>query len=300
MTRIHPALLARNTSRLRKSLRFTLPKPVALAAMNGSSNDVAKLYTVARSLTDDEAIGILPVIYANLDPYLIPPLDVMDKIADPLTCLPCIENAMKTLSSLCYILRNPLFPLAGIPDLWPQLWQWMEFLRLYLECVPGFTVSEVVSIHVSQSQILLRFGQHPQTCQTMFATKGVRRMLATVWATLVHHIYSPDEPAKLGVIASPLLALSDMKDAENMAEEVDGCGGSYKALALTLMRNISQAVAHSKSNMAVTSITPVLLFLGDAIRISPDFVAYLLSHGIIPSLVSTLDIDGDRHIPLHA
>jgi hypothetical protein len=83
-----------------------------------------------------------------------------------------------------------------------------------------------------------------------------------------------------------------MNDPQNLAEVVDGCGGSYKALALTLTKNISQAVANSKSDMAVSSITPVLLFLSDVSRISPDFVAYLLAHGIIASLVSALDIDG--------
>ncbi|KAJ6575998.1 hypothetical protein DFH09DRAFT_1150174 [Mycena vulgaris] len=152
----------------------------------------------------------------------------------------------------------------------------MEFLRLYHECVPAFTASKV----------------HPQTSLAMFSTKGVRCMLATAWAALVHRLYTADEPATLGVIAIPLLALSDMKDPQNLAEVVDGCGGSYKALALTLMQNISQAVANSKSDVAVTSIAPVLLLLSDVSRTSPDFVAYLLSHGIISSLVSALDIDG--------
>ncbi|KAF7351865.1 MYND-type domain-containing protein [Mycena venus] len=260
--------------------------------MNGSSKDIAKLYTVTQSLTDDEAIGLLPVFYANLDPSWIPSLDVLDNITDPSTRLRCIENVTKIFSSLCYIVRNPLFPLDATPDLWPRIWKWMEFLRLYHECVPASTASEVVSTHVSQSQILLKFGQHPQTCLAMFSTKGVRRTLATAWATLVHRLYTADEPATLGVIAFPLLALSDMKDPQNLVEVVDGCGGSYKALALTLMLNISQAVANSKSDMAVTSITPVLCFLSDVSRISPEFVAYLLSHGIISSLVSALDIDG--------
>ncbi|KAJ7872483.1 hypothetical protein B0H14DRAFT_3438860 [Mycena olivaceomarginata] len=83
-----------------------------------------------------------------------------------------------------------------------------------------------------------------------------------------------------------------MKDPQNLVEVVDGCEGSYEALALTLMQNISQAVANAKSDMAVTAIAPVLLFLSDVSRISPEFVAYLLSHGIIPSLVAALDIDG--------
>jgi hypothetical protein len=260
--------------------------------MNGSSKDIAKLHTVAQTLTDDEAIGLLPVFYANLDPSWIPSLDVLGNIMDPSTRLPCIENATKTLSSLCYLLRNPMFPLAATPDLWPRIWKWMEFLQLYHECIPVLTASQAVSTYVSQSQILVKFSQHPQTCLAMFSTKGVRRTLATAWAMLVHRLYTVDKPVMLGVIALPLLVLSDMKDPQNLVEVVDGCRGSYEALALTLMQNISQAVANSKSNMAVTAIAPVLLFLSDVSRISPDFVAYLLSHRIIPSLVSALDIDG--------
>jgi hypothetical protein len=69
--------------------------------MNGSSKDIAKLHTVARSLTDNEAIGLLPVFYANLDLSWIPSLNVLDNIADLSARLPCIENATK----------NTLFPL---------------------------------------------------------------------------------------------------------------------------------------------------------------------------------------------
>ncbi|KAJ7733076.1 hypothetical protein DFH07DRAFT_968167 [Mycena maculata] len=289
MTAIHPALLARNTSKLRNSLR-----PVALAAMNGSSKDVAKLQTLVRNLPHDEAIGLLPVFYANLDPSSIPSLDVLDNIADTSTHFPCIENASTTLHALSAnsVVRNPLFPLASAPDLWPRIWKWMEFLELYYDSVPARTISEVMSMRVAQSQILLKFAEHPQTCTEMFVTKGVRRILAAAWMTMVHHMYAADEPATLGVTALPLLALSDMKDLQSLDEVADGCGGSYDALVFTLTKNISQAVANSKSQMAVTSIAPVLLFLRDTFNISPDFVAFLLSHGIVSSLVSALDIDG--------
>ncbi|KAF8195237.1 hypothetical protein K438DRAFT_801847 [Mycena galopus ATCC 62051] len=288
-TTIHPALLARSTSKLRNSLR-----PVALAAMNGSSKDIATLQAVVRNLPHDEAIDLLPVFYANLDPSLIPSLDVLDNITGTLTHLPCIENASTSLSALSAnsVVRNPLFPLAAAPDFWPRIWKWMEFLELYYDCIPARTISEVVSMRVTQSQILLKFGEHPQTCTEMFATKGVRRILAAAWTTTVHHAYAADEPATLGIIALPLLALSDMKDLQNLDEVVDGCGGSYNALVFTLTKNISQAVANSKSKVAVTSITPVLLFLQLTFQISSDFVAFLLSHGIISSLVSALDIDG--------
>jgi hypothetical protein len=87
--------------------KLTILKPVALAAMNGSSKDIAKLHTVAQSLTDDEAIGLL---LRNLDLSWIRSLDVLDIIADLSSRSPlsCIVNATKTFSSLFYIAHIPL------------------------------------------------------------------------------------------------------------------------------------------------------------------------------------------------
>ncbi|KAJ7870230.1 hypothetical protein B0H13DRAFT_1896286 [Mycena leptocephala] len=228
---------------------------------------LAKLHTVARSLTDDEAIGLLPVFYANLDLSWIRSLDVLDIIADLSTRLSCIVNATKTFSSLCYITRNPLFPLLAAPDLWPQIWKWMEFLRLYYESVPALPASEGVHACIAISNSPEIQPASPNLPGNVFDKRGPTYARNSLGNPGAPHSYSGRTS---DVIASPLLALSDMEDPQNLAEVVDGCGGSYKALALTLMKNISQAVANSKSEMTVTSITPVLCFLSDVSRISPN------------------------------
>ncbi|KAJ7761828.1 hypothetical protein B0H16DRAFT_1688436 [Mycena metata] len=277
----HPALLAGSTSRLRHSLRS-----VALAAMNGSSRDIARIYTVVRAgtLPNHEALGLLPVIYANLDPMLIPSLDILDTLV-PMSTLPSLDNATKTLSCLATLARMQDFPLNAIPNLWPRSWQWIEFIHLYHSCIPALTPPEVISTHLIHSQILLKFGDHPETSTAMFATEGVRRILAKGWATMVDHSFRPGEPASSTVIGIPLLALSDTKTDVHFQEVVDACGGTYKSLAFTLTKNISQVVMHSKARYASTSITPVLYFLREIFRVSPDFANYLLSRDIISSLM---------------
>ncbi|KAJ7758277.1 hypothetical protein B0H16DRAFT_649472 [Mycena metata] len=286
MTTTHPALLAGSTSRLRNSLRS-----VALAAINGSSKDIARICTVvqAGTLPDHEVVGFLPVIYANLDPMLIPSPDILDAIFTSST-LPSLENATKMLS--CLATLSAILPLDAIPNLWPRVWSWMECVHLYYDCFPARTPPEIISTHLGHSQILLRFQEHPETALAMFATNGVRRILAKGWATMVDHSFRPEDPLSSTVIGLPLLALADMSTQLHFQEVVDACGGSYKSLAATLTKNISQVVMNSKSSYAPGSITPPLCFLRDIFRISPDFVDYLLSRDIIPSLVSILDIDG--------
>ncbi|KAJ7757984.1 hypothetical protein B0H16DRAFT_1689439 [Mycena metata] len=168
----------------------------------------------------------------------------------------------------------------------------MELLYLYYDCVPPRTASEVVATHLMHSQIIMKFIQHPSTAREVFAAKGVRRILAAAWATTVHQSYDAHGPRMLNSTTLPLLGLYDIKGLENFTEVVDGGGGSYDALAFMIKKSISQAVMNSKSQLAVIAIGPLLLFLQDILKASPDFRAYLLSRGIISSLVSTLDIDG--------
>ncbi|KAJ7086199.1 hypothetical protein C8R44DRAFT_821145 [Mycena epipterygia] len=293
MSTIHPSLLVRNTSRLRSSLR-----PVALAAVNGSSKDLAKLCVVLNSLPEDQAVGLLPVLYVHLDPSSIPDPDVLDTIIATSTRLPCIDNASKSLYSLSTMARKRLFPLDAVPFLWARVSKWVFFLATYWDHLPGFNAAEQPIMRVAYCAILLRLKEHQQTSVVMSATRGVRRMYAASWATMVHYngIPDPNAPqASLAELTIPLLALSnrmdDMKDINNFEEVVDACGGSYRDLAMVLTKHLSLATADSKSQMAVGALTSALMFLQPTHGIHDDFTSVLLSHGIISSLVSALDID---------
>lgn len=87
--------------------------------MNGSTKDVSRLHTPVRagSLSDHELVGLLPVVHANLDPMLIPSLDILDSIENTTTLPPSFENVTTALSSLATIIRSSNFLLDTCPDL---------------------------------------------------------------------------------------------------------------------------------------------------------------------------------------
>ncbi|KAJ7160451.1 hypothetical protein C8R46DRAFT_1286281 [Mycena filopes] len=261
--------------------------------MNGSTRDVARLHILARSMPEDEILGLLPVFYANLDPALIPSLETLDEILTTSTRLPTIQNAEESLSALAIVLRPERFPLDAAPEIWSRVWPWIEFLQLYYDCGPPRTTGQVVAAHLIFTQIIVKFSDHEPTSAVMFATKGVRRILAVSWATGVHKKYEAEEPATIGVISMPLSGLADrITDLGHLEEIIDACGGSFNALARTLVKNISQAVRHAKLPMAVTAIGPLFILLPQSTEVAPGFGNCLLSHGIVPALVSALEIDG--------
>ncbi|KAJ7160483.1 hypothetical protein C8R46DRAFT_1223976 [Mycena filopes] len=245
----------------------------------------------------DEVFGLLPVCYANLDPGLIPPLDILDDDNDfaPSTHFSSIQNAEKCLNILTVAVRPRNFPLDAASDLWPRIWKWIDFLRLYRACGPPLTTSRLtrIQVHLINSQLILKCSAHSPSAEVMWATRGVRHVLAAAWETLVHQWYDANDPETLRVIALPLLALSHILELEDLEEVVDACDGSFTSLALTLKKNILQIVAHSEGERASSSITPVLLFLNETIQISDEYVACLLSCGIVAPLVAALGIGQD-------
>ncbi|KAJ7162394.1 hypothetical protein C8R46DRAFT_1104458, partial [Mycena filopes] len=197
--------------------------------------------------------------------------------------------------SLCAdcILRPDSFPLDTAPELWPRVWQWIEFLQLYYDCGPPLETDQVVADHLMYTQIIVPLSRHEPTSVVIFTTKGVRRILAVCWATAVHNKYDAEKPATLLLTMLPLSGLHQtIKEPEHLEEVVDACGGSLTALARTLAKNIYQVARHAELSRAVTAILSLFTLLGHTTRVSPAFWTCLLSHGIVPALVSALEIEG--------
>ncbi|KAJ7626190.1 hypothetical protein FB45DRAFT_1005329 [Roridomyces roridus] len=91
--------------------------------------EIARLRDMVDSLTDDQSIGLLPVIFANLDPAFLPSTDAgLDNVETP---PPLVDNAFKMLFALHVVIRSPMYPFGTTPDLWPRLFLWMEVLTLH-------------------------------------------------------------------------------------------------------------------------------------------------------------------------
>ncbi|KAJ7323517.1 hypothetical protein DFH08DRAFT_941445 [Mycena albidolilacea] len=261
-------------------------KTVALAAVNGLSQDIARLCTFLSNLPADQAICLLPVFYGHLEPSKIPDSEVLEDIMATSTLLPCIDNAAQSLYALCSMARKQLLPQDAAPDLWIHLWPWVEFLETYSEYLPNFKSYEQPVVRVAFCTILTRLREHRKTEKVIFATKGVRWSFAAGWATMVHYNDTPDRPqASMAELAMTVFALAgrqdDFKDTTNFEELVDGCGGSYYDLGIVIKKHLSQAAAHAKSKAAVGALTSILMLM-----------ATLLLLGIVTTLVPALEITG--------
>ncbi|KAJ6530213.1 hypothetical protein B0H19DRAFT_481269 [Mycena capillaripes] len=211
--------------------------------------------------------------------------------------LPCLDNATQSLYSLSSMAGKWQFPLDAASDLWPRVWPWIEFIHTYWDYFPDCSALELPFLRVAHSILLVRLKDHNETWKVMSTTRNVRRIIAAAWATMLPCNDTPDGPhATLKELTKTLFALSsqrdDLKNPENWEEVIGGCGGSYADLAIVVTKHLSQATAAPKSEMAVGALTSVLMLLQPLYEVYEDFTSTLLSHGIIPALVSALAIDG--------
>ncbi|KAJ7171493.1 hypothetical protein C8R46DRAFT_1349445 [Mycena filopes] len=296
MTSIHPSLSARNISKLRSSLR-----PAALAAINGSTVDLIKLATALTSLPEEQASGLLPVIYVNTSASAIPDLDLLDRSIAESTLLPCITNAHQSISCLCSLARKKYsFIKYAALDLLPGVMAWLEFLHTYWIHLPTFHPFEQKVYRVAHAQLLLTFTEvkDERTEAAVYATPGFRKIVAGAWATMLQYDVH-DSPSfavpetTLKELVIHLFALGrEIERRHNFDEILDAFGGSHSDLVATLRTHIKHAVAEAKTELAVGALNAVLVFLQHREGRHEHFTPSLLSGGIITSLVSALEIDG--------
>lgn len=268
-------------------LHLTQIQPVATAAANGSLKDLVRLSIVLRSLPGDQAAILLPIFYLHLDPSTIPDPGRLDEIITAGTPLPSIDGAVISLNALSDLVEMSVVPVDASPDLWPRVWKWMHFLHSYWEYLPGFHASDEVKGCLKNSSIVLLLSQHPATALAISATPGIRRILATSWAAILHDVsLASQEAAKLELTRLLALLSRDIDDLSNLDEVVDGVGGSYNDLAAVIIEHISQGVAAPTSETVVTYLGAVITVL--EARDDP-LNAALMAKGIVLSLLLAID-----------
>ncbi|KAJ7636273.1 hypothetical protein FB45DRAFT_444824 [Roridomyces roridus] len=291
MTTIHPAVLPQNLSLLRRSFQPFARKIIAPRSWTGISPLVL---TRLRTVGDEEALGLLPVIYSTLDPLLIPSAGVLDtlSIAEE---VPAAESALITLAFLEKMVRNPHFPLAAAADLWPRLWQWVDFLYLYGEC--SSTALQASTIYCPLPRIVHEFMKHPPTHQAMLTTPGITRVLCVGWRVLLQGSSKYDPSTRLSAIGACLRAAIKLStpgstpDGQELSELVEGCGGSHHALVSVLKQTISLVTTHSKSFAVASAYSGISLLLDHLYQVAPDIYDSLPHNGVVSAWVPTLAIE---------
>ncbi|KAJ7018256.1 hypothetical protein C8F04DRAFT_1328457 [Mycena alexandri] len=217
------------------------------------------------------------------------------------TKLPAIDCAVKALRALQILTDHRTFPYDASLDLWRRSWPWISFVNTYSLQLPGFVTAEQ-SLHrvpapMPVVALILKLLTDRAARDIIYATPGVRRVIAEAWASLPY--YDPTAPIppdylNLEDLTAYLLALTPrLEEPLNFEEIADALGGSRHDFATAIIRHTSLAVADGKTRAAVSAIHTILIFLHPISEGFPDFTSALLSCGIISPLVSALAIDGE-------
>ncbi|KAJ7626134.1 hypothetical protein FB45DRAFT_869231 [Roridomyces roridus] len=241
-------------------------RALAAAAMKGSSRDIAKLRAVVDSLRDDQSLGLLPVIFANLDPAFIPSTDAgLDNVETP---PPLVDNAFKMLYALSVVIRRPIYPFETTPDFWPRLFRWMATIMMLLM-------------------------EHPPSREIIRSAPGGCRMAASAWSIMMQEVYPMTaRPTPLAMPGSTFMLLNmTLKSPDDFQEIVDGFSENH-TFTSTIFSLMSPALAQASDGdyLGAITLTAICDFLDRVRDLSPTLVADLLSENIIRHLVLALDV----------
>ncbi|KAJ7609538.1 hypothetical protein FB45DRAFT_1127016 [Roridomyces roridus] len=211
---------ARNISRLPWHLRA-----IHIAAMDGSTGDVVQLHRIVPNLTESELPGILPIIYVTPDSTLVPSPDVLDAIdiTDEFSRPSSVDSAISAIFCLGGLTTNRRVSPNALVDLWPRPRAWMEFF-LHFESDLVLSRSHTTTLHRGLSQSLMGFWSSPAMRYMVLSTAGFRLSLATAWPKLMQ-LSAGNVDKMLLALTGPMLAPSETKTGQHLAEVIEGCGG---------------------------------------------------------------------------
>ncbi|KAJ7024634.1 hypothetical protein C8F04DRAFT_1400995 [Mycena alexandri] len=232
---MHPALRLSNLNRLPPAMRR-----VALAACSAdrSAHDLGRLRAYLRTLTDDQKRCMVPAFYFNLDPDEIPG----ENGFDPETMSPvtesAIERAWSSLQSL-YIIDFPsvsglmLGPVSGDgPD--------------------SFTYS-ASPLSVDLLMFAGTFSDDQASYALIKSTPGFWVMLGEAWLHLTQSV----DPLKRQVLFGDLSAFIQAPEAvkpDNLAEIIEGVGGTFHELARVATLSLALLVPRSPAVMDIIAM----------------------------------------------
>ncbi|KAJ6507628.1 hypothetical protein DFH09DRAFT_1288905 [Mycena vulgaris] len=201
---MHPSLLLSSLNRLPRyrrvrpspcsvlpSLAYTAFETIAAAAAEGSLKHLASLCAaiLISDFPQDQIVLSLPALYQNLDPGPIPDPNALDNLLSPGIRFPCIDGAVIALNGLASISRMGLTPIDSdaSPFLWPRVWKWIDFLHTYWDYLPGFSAADSeTEACPHDAYILMTVARHEETARLIYATDGVRFLLARAWKILIY------------------------------------------------------------------------------------------------------------------
>ncbi|KAJ7663224.1 hypothetical protein DFH06DRAFT_345952 [Mycena polygramma] len=276
---MHPALRLRNLSTLPVFVRR-----FATGATTGCEADMDKV--VERIILQrDASWGFLPVLYANLDPLLIPDMDMLDTDAPPPNLISALSIASKSIEALAFMRH---IPPEVCRELWPRVWSWIQVVEVHSSLLPHPRPIESHRSHLSGC-VLSMLHDHSSVLM-IHNTPGVHTFFARTWVGL-----TPYESDHLGLDMAINSVFQFMYTSQwtssNVNEFIEGCGGITKLAAFTVVH--IKSATNSADSHPFPRTQPGLLALQGLLRFvsrvsHARLFGMLCSMKIVPALTEAL------------
>ncbi|KAJ7159264.1 hypothetical protein C8R43DRAFT_1105418 [Mycena crocata] len=280
---MHPSLRLEALTALRVTLRG-----IATRAAKGSPIDLAR---VSRRLEVQPELStpFLPILFARLDPALIPDRDLLDTSHPPqdiMSLFSTVFTALVMLSHLCDV------PSAALCELWRRLWTWTEVLEAYPYCVRTTASAEDIRVQLLPCWIRLLLDR--QVDVHIHNSPGVHAFFARTW-TGVKPGQDFDGPVKpLVWTLSSFMRTSDWNTSD-VEEFVSGSELTVTELATLLVEHVHSISRWSKplTWIRIYHLAGVLTFARSTQKEHPAIFRQMFSAGLTAALTRAL-------VPVHA
>ncbi|KAJ7106526.1 hypothetical protein C8R44DRAFT_858171 [Mycena epipterygia] len=149
------------------------------------------------------------------------------------------------------------------PSLWPRVWPWILCLHARWDQLLGFDLVDP-SFYTDFLLFAGDFHDHAKTYAIMSSTTGFRVMVAKTW-TCLSSLGNPDLLESVLDDLCGFIVDCDAKNPDNLAEIVEGAGGTLDDLADLVVKYLHAVVGRRRaSDSTVYHIRGLLSFLADA------------------------------------
>ncbi|KAJ7883371.1 hypothetical protein B0H13DRAFT_2344118 [Mycena leptocephala] len=291
---MHPALCLERLKDLPSTPLKGLPSTIrhtAQAAADGSMQHLIFAKAIMATLPPERTIDLLPVFYSHLNFRNIPSIGALDA---PQPTWPVRKGtqmavlALKGLYSVCDI------PEDVCSELWPHVWQWVDFLFTFREQLHWLSLTER-GICVDFLNFVGTFLHSPTTAALFCRTKGFCFIIGRAWFFLLQIVDFESGYQGYEHIHS-LVDKIDLAVSEDLTQLAIGAGDGFHGLGFLLARQLRNIVPNRDTPLTENEICFLRLILSimDRVELSAGqdndvlhpLTAALVPHGIVRILTT--------------